>query len=113
MYSENFIEWVRNFDNLDNFKIKIDNLDSDLKLNLLPESFKEMNYILNDFNQICKFGYWENSSGENKIYFDTQIGNEVVFKRKLNQNNICYYFANKYFNGQFKFMFLNVETPSP
>lgn len=113
MYRENFIEWVRNFDNLDNFKIKIDNLDSDLKLNLLPESFKEMNYILNDFNQICKFGYWENSSGENKIYFDTQIGNEVVFKRKLNQNNICYYFANKYFNGQFKFMFLNVETPSP
>lgn len=105
IYSHKFLDWIKQFKDLQEFKI--DNYKD--KLTLEKKSFDEMNNILKIFNQTCKFGsidLYENT----KIYFETNIGNTIKADRNISENTDCYFFSNQYFNGEFKIMFLNVDV---
>ena len=78
------------------------------QIDLSSGSFDHMNSILQEFNQKCNFGYID-LHNRDRIYFNTNIDKYIVDRmRGLTENKDCYFFSNMYFNGEFKFMFLNV-----
>lgn len=103
IYGEPFNKWIEIFKQQQNFRIN--NVE---QIDLSSGSFDHMNSILQEFNQKCNFGYID-LHNRDRIYFNTNIDKYIVnTMRGLTENKDCYFFSNMYFNGEFKFMFLNV-----